>query len=218
MSYYIEPLPEDFPLSLAQMCDASEVAKRDPLRLTDFQLQILACYDRDAAQMGSKRRDEARRKALEPPPPPAPSPRPATSQGNVAQLPDLRGVVISDADSTKAWARTYAMREVPVWLWHTACEVFAKACQRLSKRITPLEHTVGALEARVAGLEAKATKSVGHVRWAGPFEPGSEYHEGELTTGKGGLWLCTCATTTAAPGSSPTDWRLILRATSRDAE
>ena len=110
------------------------------------------------------------------------------------------------------------MRDVLVWLWHTACEVFAKACQRLSKRITPLEHTVGALEARVAGLEAKATKSVGHVRWAGPFEPGSEYHEGELTTGKGGLWLCTCATTTAAPGSSPTDWRLILRAKSRDAE
>lgn len=217
MSYHIEPLPEDFPLSLAQICDASEVAKRDPLRLTDFQLQILASYDRDAAQMGSTRRDEARRRALEPPPP-APSPRPAASHGNVAQLWDFRGVDLSDADSTKARPRTYVMRAVPVWLWHTACDVFAKACQRLSTRITPLEHTVGALEARVAGLEAKATKSVGHVRWAGTFEPGSEYHEGELTTGKGGLWLCTRATTTAAPGSSPTDWRLILRAKSRDAE
>lgn len=65
-----------------------------------------------------------------------------------------------------------------------------------------------ALKARVAVLENVAAKSVAGVRWAGTYEAGATYHSGELVT-KTGLWLAL-KTTTAAPGSDSTAWRLIV--------
>ena len=65
-----------------------------------------------------------------------------------------------------------------------------------------------ALAERVAQLEQKA---VG-VKWAGVYEAGARYAEGQLVTRGGGLWLCA-SDTVLAPGTSEgaSDWRLIVK-------
>jgi hypothetical protein len=62
-------------------------------------------------------------------------------------------------------------------------------------------------EAGAAGVDGQ--RGVPNVRWAGTYEAGHEYQAGELCT-RGGLWLCTADTTSAAPGSDPSAWKLVV--------
>src|SRR5262245_18844362 len=65
-------------------------------------------------------------------------------------------------------------------------------------------------DARLDALEAAVKeKRVTGVRWAGPYEAGKTYYAGELCQ-RSGRWICLVPETTAAPGSSPTVWRLVV--------
>ena len=133
----------------------------------------------------------------------------------IALMPTFKRSDLSEESggSVQKWMKVNKDAASPLWVVNMMFDALKQQVGRLNE--LTIENR--ALRARVTGLESRAAKGVGGIRWAGTFEPGSEYREGEVVTGKGGLWLA-CATTTAAPGTDPTSWRLILRAKTRDAE
>jgi hypothetical protein len=79
----------------------------------------------------------------------------------------------------------------------------------VGERFRRLETENNALRARVTELEANKSNRVTGVSWAGPHQSGATYRSGELVQ-KNGLWLCITKETTAAPGTAPADWRLVV--------
>jgi hypothetical protein len=59
-------------------------------------------------------------------------------------------------------------------------------------------------------LEKARTKARVGVEWAGTFEQGTTYTEGDLCTRNGGLWLAL-RDTAQTPGTDPVSWRLICK-------
>ena len=77
----------------------------------------------------------------------------------------------------------------------------------VAKIVEPLRQQIAQLR---ADLEATMADRGGvGVKWGGKYEPGRRYYEGELVQ-KNGLWLCTTTETTSTPGTSLTDWKLIV--------
>jgi len=65
---------------------------------------------------------------------------------------------------------------------------------------------------RLDALEAAVKeKRITGVRWAGVYETGRTYREGEMAQ-KNGLWIATVPETMAAPGTAPKDWKLLVHA------
>jgi hypothetical protein len=81
-------------------------------------------------------------------------------------------------------------------LWDASNEKNAERNQRLD-----------ALELRIAALEAR--KSAAGVRWAGQWKNGRTFHEGELVTFDGSLWVCTRET--SSPPKRCDDYTLIVK-------
>jgi hypothetical protein len=71
--------------------------------------------------------------------------------------------------------------------------------------LAPRDERIAALEARIAALEERPTG----VKWAGVYEPGSNYSSGDLVTRRGGLWVAL-KHTALVPGASGA-WRLVVK-------
>jgi hypothetical protein len=123
-------------------------------------------------------------------------------------------------DGLSRWMKSNANHPVPKWAFEAMYDALKDALAQRDSALRILKNDVLALEARQNGTDdalARHAKTLGSkssvsgVKWAGVFESGSTYHEGELVT-KSGLWLCK-ATTTAAPGTDPDAWVLVCRRT-----
>jgi hypothetical protein len=143
----------------------------------------------------------------------------STNGHRVAYLPTARWADLDPehGGSPERWLKANSDRATPMYVVNELWDVI----KQLNGRINELSTANRGLQARLTGVEGALAelraKGVSGIRWAGTYEAGSTYREGELVT-KGGVWACTCATTTAPPGSDPTSWRLIVRAKSKDVE
>lgn len=76
----------------------------------------------------------------------------------------------------------------------------------IAEAVAPRDAKITALEKQ---LEERPTGP--GVRWAGIYADSKRYHEGELVTLRGALWLCLAgADAGQRPGSSAA-WRLIVK-------
>lgn len=71
--------------------------------------------------------------------------------------------------------------------------------------ILTVKEAIDPLKKKIAELEARPLP-----KWAGTFADGKTYHESELCTHKGSLWLAMQDTTTT-PGEPGGAWRLIVK-------
>lgn len=102
------------------------------------------------------------------------------------------------------------MSNTPSKLTDTLIEIIKgvkdKLEDQLSRRSAETYSVMSLLEARIGALEARPA---GGVKWAGTFAHGKNYHEGQLVTDRGALWLAL-RDTAARPGSDPS-WRLVVK-------
>jgi hypothetical protein len=97
-------------------------------------------------------------------------------------------------------------------LTHLVDKVVDIVYEAVGKGFTAHKEKIADLSARVQQLEAqlaRSEKAVSNVRWSGVFHESASYHEGELTTDRGALWLARTATS-ERPGSSSA-WVLICK-------
>ena len=78
----------------------------------------------------------------------------------------------------------------------------------VAEKLAPLQVQIEALAARVKALEARPGST--GVKWSGVWEPSKIYHEGDLVTRSGSLWL-SLRDTGHVPGADPQSWRLIVK-------
>jgi hypothetical protein len=141
------------------------------------------------------------------------SPQALMAQIRMASLPSEEDMASDEAQ--ERWAELNAECAVPVWMWKAAVMKNRAARQDLEANVERLNvyfKDVARLEQRIATLEATTPpRGVSGARWAGIHEGGREYASGEIVTARSALWICTCETTTATPGTDPSAWTLILR-------
>jgi hypothetical protein len=71
--------------------------------------------------------------------------------------------------------------------------------------VPPLKKHIAELSARLTQVENRPL-----LKWCGPFREGQPYAEAQLVTKSGDLWVSTRATS-SIPGTSGSDWRLVVR-------
>jgi hypothetical protein len=80
--------------------------------------------------------------------------------------------------------------------------------------LAPIVARLSVVETALAELRAQAATAPA-VTWAGIWRAHLPYRSGELTTHRGGLWLCTRATS-ATPGTDDSGWTLVCKRGSFD--
>jgi hypothetical protein len=201
----IDRVPDDDQsFGIAQITQADALAKRDPGRLTDRQLRILATYDYDGAQVAARQRAEARAKAAAPAP--AAPKKPAAAK--------TRQYLIA-GEELSAFAKRAPHAPTPISLFVELLSLIKEMRDEergkrevVEAQVRRVDSLLVLYEARIKSLETN-TSSI-ESTFAGEYEQGRSYQPGEVVKRKGTPWLCTKATA-AAPGMAPTDWELFFK-------
>jgi hypothetical protein len=172
--------------------------------VTDDEMRMLACYDKDIQVTGWSQREHAREQAYRKSFEPSAPERPAAPPSAVAQRTEDD---LSTPEKFDAWATKYAGAAVPVELWKWFVAMAREKREILESRTTVLETELTALRTRLAEVEAQKSEQV-FPGWTGPHAPGRRYRPGELTQ-RNGVWCCT-RETESTPGSDPSCWRLFV--------
>lgn len=208
----VDKLPDGDWFGVEQLTEASMQAERDPASLTDRQLGMIACYDRDGAQTAARKRAEARAKAAAPPVAPSRPTSPVARHVELARL--TKADDLSTHEGFEAWHSKNSNKAAPVWMFKAFFGTFTKTIKAQREKNDDLEIRVRRLESmlvlqtnHIKNLQSNTTTR--GAQWGGEHEVGKGYSQGEFVRFQQGVWVALrdCDTT---PGSRLGDWDLVI--------
>jgi hypothetical protein len=191
---------------------------REPESLTDRDFAVLESSDPNVAAERRQERARALAKKAEANRIDLASPA-LTSSAHSLSRQLRKECVLLEGEEFDTWAARNKWLPLPVFIFQTMYEAildFARTSnekneertnrlERVEQRCVDLESQLTQAAERVKALENRAS-----VRYAGVYQSGAVYEEGNLVTLRGSLWLAT-QQTAVKPGGDDSGWRLVVK-------